>query len=531
MVVDRMTVRRRFCFRLGLAFFLALFSGVEFAPQSGAKGAALQRDGVLHYEVRDAATQALMPVKLTFVGVASTGDPAFSRGDIGREEGAAVAAYNRVMSASGSGDIRLPVGQYDVYVSRGLEWDIAHFQHVLIGVNPALVKATLHHVVNTQGWVSADFHVHSACSPDSRVPLRDRVYEFLADGVDMIVATDHNVVCDYGPSIHDAGASDLLASATGDELTTAGWGHFGVFPLLQTPDRAGHGAVLVAGRNPDALFPLIHSQHPGALLSVHHPRIDNEIGYFNIGGFNSNLDSASRQGFSMDFDAIEVLNGYQDAERTHIDRAIHDWLTLLNFGHIVTATGNSDTHHLTYNIGGYPRNYVRVLDDRPARIDPYEVAASVKAHRSFFTTGPFVRVNVEGVEIGDMLKPRSAQPVIDIEVSAAPWISVSRVIVYVSGKEYQRFFVPAATTPVRFHKQLALTASRDEYIVVRVDGEKPLAPIVGDRFRFDVRPLAVTNPVFLDVNGNGRFDPPYPHGSHGPSPPQPPPKRRRWFWR
>ena len=35
-------------------------------------------------------------------------------------------------------------------------------------------------------------------------------------------------------------------------------------------------------------------------------------------------------------------------------------MSLLDRGHLVTATGNSDTHHLNYNLGGYPRNYVNV---------------------------------------------------------------------------------------------------------------------------------------------------------------------------
>jgi hypothetical protein len=56
--------------------------------------------------------------------------------------------------------------------------------------------------------------------------------------------------------------------------------------------------------------------------------------------------------------------------------------------------------------------------------------------------------------------------------------------------------------------------ARDAWVVVRVDGDKPLAPVVGDLKRFDVRPLALTNPVFLDVDGNGQYDPPLKHGPH-----------------
>lgn len=484
-------------------------------------------EGIVTYEVRDADSGALIPAKLTFVGVSGTPDPALSRGDVGRQEGDAIAAYNRVMTVSGTGSVHIPIGTYDVYVSRGLEWDLAIMSGVQIQAAPQSVSAKIRRVIDTRGYLSADFHVHSACSPDSRVSLRDRVYEFLADGVDMIVSTDHNVVCDYRPYVQDVGANDLLLSATGDEVTSAGWGHFGVFPLPQQIERAGHGAVLVAGKTADEIFSSVRTDHSLSLVTVHHPRIDNEIGYFNLGGFDANLDRATHSGFSLNFDAIEVLNGYQDAERKHIDRAIHDWLSLLNFGHLVTATGNSDTHHLTYNIGGYPRNYVRVADERLSHVTPEEVAGSVRSHHSFFTTGPFVRMHVDGADIGDLVKPRSASPILDLEVFAAPWISVSRAIVYVNGEEFARFPIPETERTLRIHKQLPIPIQRDTYVVVRVDGDRPLSPVVGDKKRFDVRPLLLTNPVFLDQNGNGRFDPKYPHGNHAPKAPP----KRRWPFR
>jgi hypothetical protein len=54
----------------------------------------------------------------------------------------------------------------------------------------------------------------------------------------------------------------------------------------------------------------------------------------------------------------------------------------------------------------------------------------------------------------------------------------------------------------------------DGYAVVRVDGDKIMAPVVGDNRTFGVYPLALTNPIFFDVNGNGRYDQEHPHGPH-----------------
>src|SRR5262249_12599200 len=159
-----------------------------------------------------------------------------------------------------------------------------------------------------------------------------------------------------GPEIAELGVGDLIAGIAGDELTTNGWGHFGAFPLPQKREHAGHGAIHLAMRTADELFGSVREQAPDAVIQVNHPRIDNEIGYFNRGKLDSPSDQADRHGFSFDFDAVEVLNGYQDPDRRSVERVIGDWQDLIEHGHLVTATGNSDTHHMTYNLGGYPRN-------------------------------------------------------------------------------------------------------------------------------------------------------------------------------
>ena len=234
----------------------------------------------------------------------------------------------------------------------------------------------------------------------------------MADGIDMIVSTDHNAVTDYAPSIRQLGLGSLITTAVGDELTTNGWGHYGAFPLPQDMARAGQGAVLVHGHNAKEIFANVRQHAPEAVIDVHHPG----IGYFILGEFDPHSDRAGRPGFSFDFDAIEVLNGYQDPARKSVDRMIDDWLGLLNHGHIVTATGNSDTHHLTYNMGGYPRNYVRVRDDRPDHVTPQEVATAVKEHHAFFTTGPFVRFRSGKSDIGDLVPVKGGKATLDIEM-------------------------------------------------------------------------------------------------------------------
>ena len=467
------------------------------------------------WDIRDADTGQPIPCKLTFIGVDGTPNPAFTHNDIGRPEGdMAISAFHRVFSAIGSEDIRVPPGTYDIYVSRGPEWDISVHRKVKVATDNITIAAQLRHVIDSRGWLSADFHVHAAPSPDSSVPLTHRILEFVADGIDMIVSADHNTVTDYAPSIRQLGLGALITSARGEELTTNGWGHYGAFPLPQDLARAGQGSILVHGHNAKEIFANVHQRTPEAIIDVHHPRIDPGVGYFILGQFDPHSDRAGRPGFSFDFDAIEVLNGYQDPLRRSVDRIIDDWLGLLNHGHIVTATGNSDTHHLTYNMGGYPRNYVRVSDDRPDHVTAAELAGAVKAHHAFFTTGPFIRFHAGKGDMGDLVPAPGGKSTLDIEVDAAPWIAVNRVILYVSGKEAHRWPVADSDKVERFHTSHAIDLPTDGYAVIRVDGDRIMAPVVGDTRNFGVFPLALSNPIFFDVNGNGRYDPVHPHGQH-----------------
>ena len=469
--------------------------------------------GALAFEILDDATGKRMPGKITILGVKGTHDPRLSKGDIGSEDETSLQAYNRVFSLVGVGNVLIPLGTYEVTFSRGIEWTIST-QRITIRPAGMDMRVRLEHVIETPHWVSGDFHVHAASSSDSRVPMRDRVYEFVADGVDMIVSTDHNVVSDYRPVIAELHAEKLLASAVGDEITTGNWGHFGAFPLPHDADSEGGGAIPVRHQTPIDIFRSVRTVAPDAIIDVHHPRLEKGTGYFILGRFDDQRDTSTRKGFSYDFDALEVLNGYQDTNRRTIDRVMTDWFALLDRGHLITATGNSDTHHMNYNIGGYPRNYVRVENDDPGTVTGADVARGVKAHHAYFTTGPIIDFSVNGIGIGDLAPAPEGKARADIAVRAAPWVSVSRVILYVAGHEVKRWPVAKSEVVIRFQTTYDIVVPNDTYAVVRVEGDQSLSPVVGDHHGVSVTPFALSNPIFLDANVNKVYDAVLHHGAH-----------------
>jgi hypothetical protein len=261
------------------------------------------------------------------------------------------------------------------------------------------------------------------------------------------------------------------------------------------------------GPAPRELLRGLHRYAPGALVTVNHPRLG-RIGYFKIAEFDRRAARFLRRQGSLDFDAVEVVNGYMDAQREQVDEVLADWFSLILHGRRVTAVGNSDTHHLHYSLAGYPRNFVHIEKGSDA-ISGELLAASLRAGRSFLTTGPFVNLTVEGKGPGELVSAPGRPVKVRIEVRAAPWIAVSSVRLYVDGVVSKTWSVSPSAAADRFSDEVTLTPKKDAFVVVRVDGDRPLDPVVGGANLPSIPPEAITNPVYLDVDGNGRYDAPF----------------------
>jgi hypothetical protein len=471
------------------------------------------RGGALRFDVRDEATGRLVPCKLTILGLDGTPEPRLGGAAAGVERERLTLSTNRILAGACSGAVTIPAGRYEVQVSRGPEWDVS-VERVEITPRGADLVARLSRVVRTDGWLSADLHVHADPSADSRVPPHSRARQLAAEGVDLLVSMDHDAVTDYAPVVDELGLGAELATVRGVEILTDAWGHFGVFPLPEDSDvRERVESLGRAVLEPAALLAEIRRLVPDAFVAVHHPRLD-DIGYFARAGFDPVVDAA-RPGFAYGFDGVEVLNGAANVDADAVARALRDWFALLARGHVVVATGGSDAHRLGPNTVGYPRTYARV--GRPAaspaaRADQF--LRALQRGEAFVTTGPFIEAWVDGKGIGETVSVAAPEFELELEVRAAPWVDVRRVIVYVGGEPGPELSVAEGAEPVRVRTRLALRATVDTHLVVEVRGTRALAPVVGAPGRNAVRPLAITNPIFIDADGNGRFDAPLARGTN-----------------
>ncbi|MFZ5894536.1 MAG: CehA/McbA family metallohydrolase [Myxococcota bacterium] len=445
--------------------------------------------GHLRYQITD-GDGAELSARLVLRGVSPTKDP-----DLFPVEQAS-GARNVVYTRSGSGDVELPAGHYSVVVSHGPEYEIATHDIEVDSQNGAAIHASLARSVDTRGWLGCDFHVHSAPSRDSSVSLPDRVLSLLAEGVEFAVPTDHNHITDYAKAIAEHRAISEIGSTPGVEITTGTWGHFNAYPY---PAHAAPPPF--SGVNPIEIFAAVHARAPQAVIQVNHPRMPG-VGYFNRIELNAETGAAATEGASFEFDAIEVVNGYDLENPKFIENNIREYFALLNFGRRYTATGNSDSHRLIINWAGYPRTYVRVPDDQPGNVSAVDVARAVNDGHAIVANGIFLVVSANGhAGPGDTLVgPRVT---LEMEARAPSWVDLSRVEVWVNGGLFSTS--PTMAKPVpggRLVWQVELDLRLDSWIVVVAQGNEPMTPVFYGR---RVLPFAFTNPIFVDADENGVF--------------------------
>jgi hypothetical protein len=561
--------------------------------------------GSIEYEVVD-SNGYLIPAKVSFFRAdgETTRRPDLGDGYIGGNP--AQVAF----AAHGYGQIALPPGDYYAVASRGPEYELDFSEVFRVNRNThTKLDLMVARTVDTVGWISADFHVHAVPSPDSGVSLADRVTTFVAEGVEFLASSDHDAITDYAPVIEELGLEPWLSSTPGTEVTTIEVGHFLGFPLAWDPLADRGGALDWTGLEPqeiiDGIRDLGEEKIADPVVVVAHPR-DGMLGYLDQYGFdpfsgtdgkvvanpslftdlaNSQISTAQ---FSMDFDAMELLNGKRfeiiRSATTHEHEQIaeipgsvsvfdllsrtteeqndliagttflspempgplDDWFTMLNLGYRITALGNSDTHSKTKTEAGCPRNYVQVDTDDPAAVTAAMVAEAVREGRVVASYGPFIRFGAnENWKNGPGSTITGRDPIsLHIEVQTPGWFEVDRVELYENGTLiYDWDLVKGHDPLIDLAAGVNIQPEQDSWYVIVALGDDDLSPMftpvdlmpihlqdiidgaIGeiDIGAFDlssftnsgppvprtypITPFAVTNPIWVDLDGDG-FDPP-----------------------
>ncbi len=466
--------------------------------------------GELHARVVDADTGRPITARLVVHGIDGTLDPSF--GPDFRASGAGPL----IDALRGEITTPLPVGRYRVAATKGIEWSVDAKVIEIASGRSVSVDLAPRHVVATPGVVGCDLHVHARPSFDTPVSVEDRVLSLAAAGVDFAVPTEHNLVGDYTSALGTLELGGEVASVPGVEVTTFSprLGHFGVFPYPLDKKVPPFKHTSVA-----AVFNAARRGDPNRVLVVHHPRLVNGIGYFELMHFHPATDKMPLR-MRTDFDAIEIYNGYEMASQERVDLVLRDYFALLNLGFHYAATGSSDSHRIQYQWAGYPRTLVDVgaSADGPAdALDVGAVVLAVKHGRAEVTTGPVVELEARGPGLagsaapGGELHTSASEITAHVRVRVAPWIDLTSIEIVAGGHVVRTFPLPSQPTKlgpeagtlaearartVRFDQDVVVPVAEagNTWILVVARGTRKLDDVLPF---MPLAPMAITNPVWI----------------------------------
>jgi hypothetical protein len=376
-------------------------------------------------------------------------------------------ACNRVLvEKDGRASFAAPVGSFWVYATRGPFATVARTRIDVRSGELARVDLVVDLLpgLMPEGALSADFHVHGGSSFDSTLPDRDRARTFVANGVDVIAATDHDVVTTYDAALRELGLLDRVVVMPGVETTgqilfyeppdfgiiPRVVGHYNFWPLPWDPDLPRNGAPWDERLEPGALFDRVAQlTTERGVIQMNHPFSFSSFGRDE--GFLTAIQLDPRHVIgaapppntpegqlvkrplggrsALDFDTQEVMNGTQTRE---FNRYRIAWHSFLSQGILRAGTANSDSHTLAVQVLGYPRNIV-FGGHGLAGFDRPRFNADVRAGRMVGTNGPVILATVDGHAPSlDAFAPTSSAE-LDLEVRAAPWIPVEEIRVLVNG--------------------------------------------------------------------------------------------------
>jgi hypothetical protein len=466
--------------------------------------------GDLHVTITDADLHTLLTARLLVHGVDGTVDPSF--GPDYRASGAGPV----IDALRGEVTTPLPSGRYRVAATKGIEWSIDAKVVEIEAGRVTEVHLAPRHVVSTPGVIGCDLHVHARPSFDTPVTPEDRVLSLVAAGVDFAVPTEHNVVGDYSVALETLELGGELFSVPGVEVTTygRGFGHFGVFPYVK-----GTPVPPFRHTNMAAIFRAVRAAEPSGYFQLNHPRLPKGIGYFNNIGFDPKAPRSQLHN-RIDFDGIEVFNGYDSERPDRVEEVLRDYWALLDFGFRYTATGSSDSHRIQFHWAGYPRTMVTVdpsatTESDSTSVDRLAVVANVKKGHAVVTIGPMIELSLGGQRPGDELLTTDDPVRGHLRVRAAPWIDVTRIDVITgevggSWRLVKSFSSPGhpleiGEEPGTLEEASARTIRFDEDIEVPMGPNNGWVQVIarGERRMDDILPfmpappLAFTNPIYI----------------------------------
>ncbi len=217
----------------------------------------------------------------------------------------------------------------------------------------------------------------------------------------------------------------------------------------------------------------------------------------------------------MGFDVMEAMNG---ARRGAANQAtITDWFHFLDRGYPIKVVGSSDAHGYDGGETGYSRTFVLYGGGEGKALDQAALFKAVKEGRSFVSNGPVIAVKAgRKATFGDTVTAKGGRVDLDVTVTGAPWLDVAEVRIIVNGERKETLAAGGrgeeGVGTLKLERRVRLAVERDAWVVVEVVGRKSMFPNLQQRSANGAADgsavaYALTNPIFIDADGNGKMDP------------------------
>jgi hypothetical protein len=464
-------------------------------------------EAALHVEVKDQENGGGLPCRITIVDGDGNLAPLMAK------EGQKLAARPGVVyTGNGEATVALLSGQYVIYATRGFEYGLATAKVTVQAGQTQDVSLRLRREVPTPGWVCSDTHIHTGTyARHGDATVEERALTLAGEGIELPISTEHDCLVDLSDAAVRAGVRQWLTPVIGAEITTAK-GHFNIFPVnadAPVPDRKI--------TDWPKLMEVLRATPDVQVVIMNHPRnIHNDFQPFAATNFNA-VTGENLRGFEFTVDAIEVANS--SALQSDWRISFRDWFALLNYGYRFTAVGSSDGHDVSRYIIGQGRTYIACKDTDPAQIDVNEACRNLKQGRAIVSLGLLANLAIDDrFTVGDLATGLGDRIKVRATVLGPSWVHADHVELYANGQRIEDERLTASgkgqgSGPVHLEFSWDLPRPRhDVYLVALATGpgvREPYWPIARPYQptspTWDPRVVSVTNPIWVDGDGDGKF--------------------------
>jgi hypothetical protein len=411
-----------------------------------------------------------------------------------------------VYTGTGRARFGLPAGKYTIYAGRGFAYGIDSAGVTVRSGDTVRKQLSIRREVSTPGWVSCDTHVHTLTfSGHGDSTIEERMLTLAGEGIELPIATDHNVHVDYRGFADKSGMRPYFTPVIGNEVTTA-IGHFCVFPV--PADAAIPDYKL---KDWPGIFNSIATKTGAKVVILNHPR-DLHSGYRPFGPKHHNaLTGENLDGWVLRANAVELINS--GALQSDFMQPYRDWFGMLNRGILLTPVGSSDSHDVARYIVGQGRTYIRTASADPGKIDTADAVASFLAGRVNVSLGLLTEITVnDNYGPGDLAPPADKYKV-SVRVLGPSWVKADKVELFANGhKVHEAAIADGAKAGVKWAGDWTLPRlGHDVHLVAIASGPgvralywpiakpyQPSSPEVRSRV------IGSTGAIWIDADGDGK---------------------------